>query len=78
MCTHFANFCENWTSFGFASFCETTNLYLFSRYLPELVSYFIQHALDKSDSDREDVSKLITELKSAGVISSEAFMEVST
>ena len=47
-----------------------------NKYQPEMVSYFILTAVDRADIDRENVSRLITELKAEGVVSSLAFIEV--
>lgn len=46
------------------------------RYMPELISYLIIQTLDKSDENRENISKLISALKEQSLITSDNFMEV--
>ena len=48
------------------------------KYLNELVAYVMLESLDKSDNDRDNISKLISAMKKEGVITGEHFMEVST
>ena len=45
-------------------------------YMPELVTYFVLRSLDKSDTDREAVAKLITTVKQDELIDSQTFMKV--
>ena len=46
-------------------------------YMAELLSHMVIQTLDKSDEDRENISKLISVLKKESVITSDQFMEVS-
>ena len=44
--------------------------------MPELVTYVILRSLDKSDTDREAVSRLLIAIKGDGLVNSATFMEV--
>ena len=48
-----------------------------NKLLAEMISYLMVHTLEKSDENRDSVSKLIIKLKDAGIINSDNFMEVS-
>ena len=46
------------------------------KYLPQMVSQLILQSLDRADTDRENVCKLMAALHKEGVLSSELFIEV--
>lgn len=46
-----------------------------TKFLPDMISHFLMSSLDKSDSERDDVSQLIARLKKDNIVTSEAFIE---
>ena len=45
-------------------------------YMPDLVTYLVLRSLDKSDTDREAIAKLIVAAKREDLITSQLFMKV--
>jgi len=54
---------------------ETKSLNPPKKYLPEMVSYLILHTLDRSDTDRENVSKLMKAFRDDNIINADQFMD---